>query len=178
MPVPDFSPGEVLTAAAMDSIGMWLVKTVTIGPTVTSVPVTDVFSSDFDRYRIIVRVDSATTSSALSVRYGTSSPVASNYKSFLWTPLNAWTSGVTTSVTSVTGSIISYCHPTNISGSMDVINPYLATNTNAYGNYATDSNGGITASNQTDNTQFTRFYLEPESGTITGGTIKVYGYRN
>jgi hypothetical protein len=37
---PDFSSGAVLTAAQMNSVGLWLVKTQTVGTTVSSVAVT------------------------------------------------------------------------------------------------------------------------------------------
>jgi hypothetical protein len=52
MPVPDFSPGEVLTAAAMDSIGMWLVHSSSFaGVTSNSLP-DDTFTSSYRNYRI------------------------------------------------------------------------------------------------------------------------------
>jgi hypothetical protein len=58
MPVPDFSPGEVLTAAAMDSIGMWLVAS---GPLATATTnFVGCFTGDFTNYRIVV--DSVETS--------------------------------------------------------------------------------------------------------------------
>jgi hypothetical protein len=72
MPVPDFSPGEVLTAAAMDSIGLWLVKTVTIGSAVTSVPVADAFSSTYDNYLITVNGGASSTPNEIRLRLGSS----------------------------------------------------------------------------------------------------------
>jgi len=65
MPVPDFSPGEVLTAAAMDSIGLWLVYSSSFtGVTSNSLP-NGTFTSSFRNYRIVynitVNVDSAFT---------------------------------------------------------------------------------------------------------------------
>jgi hypothetical protein len=52
MPVPDFSPGEVLTAAAMDSIGLWRVASGTLSGTATNF--VDCFTSDYTNYRIVV----------------------------------------------------------------------------------------------------------------------------
>jgi hypothetical protein len=52
MPVPDFSPGEVLTAAAMDSIGLWKIAEVNL--TGTTVNIVGCFSSSFDAYRIVI----------------------------------------------------------------------------------------------------------------------------
>jgi hypothetical protein len=51
MPVPDFSPGEVLTAAAMDSIGMWKVASGTLNASATNF--VGCFTSAYRNYRIV-----------------------------------------------------------------------------------------------------------------------------
>ena len=61
MPVPDFSPGEVLTAAAMDSIGLWLIGEGTINNT-TGGNFDDVFSSSYANYRITVNATNGASS--------------------------------------------------------------------------------------------------------------------
>lgn len=48
-----FVAGTTLTAAAMNTIGLFHVKTQTISGTPSSVTITSAFSSDFDNYRII-----------------------------------------------------------------------------------------------------------------------------
>jgi hypothetical protein len=53
MPVPDFSPGEVLTAAAMDSIGLWKVATAT-ATSGTTLTISNCFSADYDAYRVVM----------------------------------------------------------------------------------------------------------------------------
>jgi hypothetical protein len=52
MPVPDFSPGEVLTAAAMDSIGLWKVASGTLSTATTDF--VGCFTDDFTNYRILI----------------------------------------------------------------------------------------------------------------------------
>lgn len=52
MPVPDFSPGEVLTAAAMDSIGLWRVASGTLAGATTDF--VGCFSSNYTNYRIVI----------------------------------------------------------------------------------------------------------------------------
>jgi hypothetical protein len=52
MPVPDFSPGEVLTAAAMDSIGLWKIASGTLSTATTDF--VGCFTSDYTNYRIII----------------------------------------------------------------------------------------------------------------------------
>ena len=61
MPVPVFTSGEILTAANMNQVGMWLLKTQTIGSGVGSVSVTSVFSSSYDNYRVVFTVNSMNT---------------------------------------------------------------------------------------------------------------------
>lgn len=48
---PDFVAGQVLTAAQMNKIGLWLVKTQTTGATgITSLDITSCFNADFRHY--------------------------------------------------------------------------------------------------------------------------------
>jgi hypothetical protein len=67
MPVPDFSPGEVLTAAAMDSIGMWRVTTVSPTPA-TTIAVNNCFTSDWTNYCVIVTPIGLSGSSDITLR--------------------------------------------------------------------------------------------------------------
>ena len=54
MTYPVFATGDVLNASDMNAVGLWLVKTQTIGSGVGSVAVTGAFSADYDNYKIIV----------------------------------------------------------------------------------------------------------------------------
>ena len=172
---------EVLTSADTNTYlansGLVYITQATIGSAVSSVNITSCFSSTYDNYRVTVRANTATNQSALVLEYGTGTAISTNYKSYLHTEFVAWTSGIAANVTATSGAIISYCHSTNITGVCDVFGPNLAVNTTTAGSYATDNNGGTTAGIQTDNTQFTSLHLVPLVGTITGGTITVYGYR-
>jgi hypothetical protein len=67
MPVPDFSPGEVLTAAAMDSIGMWKIGGGTL--TGSAVNFEGVFTSNYNVYKMFFyNVRSATASAEMGLR--------------------------------------------------------------------------------------------------------------
>jgi len=63
---PTFSSGAVLTAAQMNSVGLWLIKTQTIGSAVSSVAVTSAFSADYQNYRIIISGGAASATAYLS----------------------------------------------------------------------------------------------------------------
>jgi hypothetical protein len=64
MPVPDFSPGEVLTAAAMDSIGLWKIASATFTAT-NSLAIDNIFTSAFTDYKIILQVNDVSASVAV-----------------------------------------------------------------------------------------------------------------
>jgi hypothetical protein len=180
MPVPDFSPGEVLTAAAMDSIGLWLVKTQTIGASVPSVTVSDVFSADFDNYKIIVSGGVGSTAGAL-LNMTLGATVTGYY----------WSGGVSLmasdSLTPVrlqnaaSWSRVVVANLSNITGEIELFCPNLAKRTHYNARYVqnvTDGNVVFSGGYVDNATQYTGFTLTATSGTITGGTIRVYGYRN
>jgi hypothetical protein len=84
MPVPDFSPGEVLTAAAMDSIGLWKIASGSLSVTTSATNITGVFSSDHKNYKLLLKVISRTSNpSRFSIRYivGTTPTTVNYYQS-------------------------------------------------------------------------------------------------
>jgi len=180
MAIKTFTTGEVLTAADTNTYlansGLVYITQATIGSGVSSVNITNCFSSTFDNYRITIRANSASGSAPILMNYGTGTAVATNYKSYLYALFTSWTSGGAVSLTSTGGAFLTYGHPTNDTGITDVFGPNLAVNTTSFGSYATDNNGGTTAGIQTDNTQFTSLHIVT-TATITGGLVTVFGYR-
>jgi hypothetical protein len=179
MPVPDFSPGEVLTAAAMDSIGLWLVKSQTIGTGVSSVTVTDAFSSNYDSYKIVVSGGVGSTAQLIGLRLGGST--TGYYSNFIFGSYN----GASVSYAAVNnGTQFVYGGVSTtglISVQCELVNPFLAKTTSFYGVYteptAPGGSAGPTQGFHNVASSFTDFTLLV-GGTLTGGTIRVYGYRN
>jgi hypothetical protein len=178
MPVPDFSPGEVLTAAAMDSIGLWLVKTQAVGTGVSSVTVSDAFSSTYDSYKIIYTGYTGNLNEPLKMRLGaTATGYFGNFVAYQSNSTGA------TSVNDDNQTFFRYVGASSSSGSatdIDVYNPFLALRTTirahnvAYSTFVNATYGGYV----NDSTSYTAFTLSGfTTGTVTGGTIRVYGYR-
>jgi hypothetical protein len=73
MPVPDFSPGEVLTAAAMDKIGLWEVASASFSGITTGAPldVNSVFSSDYTNYLLTFRASATVANAIVQLRMRT-----------------------------------------------------------------------------------------------------------
>ena len=180
MPVPDFSPGEVLTAAAMDSIGLWLVKSQTIGAGVSSIPVTDCFSASYDNYKIIVSGGVGSSVQLVGMHLGTSTPASGYFSSRnINTASNGTPSGNginNTGSWSYAGQASTNC----INLNLDLVNPFASKFTLYNGSFILDSGAnsefGVTTGLLNNTTSYTAFTLTASS--LTGGTIRVYGYRN
>ena len=178
MPVPDFSPGEVLTAAAMDSIGLWLVKTQTIGTGVSSVTVTNAFSADYDNYKIIVGSGSASTDILIDFRLG-STATGYNQFSVVGVPTSNTVSG-SGKTNQVRFISVGRGSSAGLDASIELNSPFLpkittikATNTRPGTGNTEWINGYLSGT-----TSYTDFELNCGAATMTGGTIRVYGYRN
>ena len=175
MPVPDFSPGEVLTAAAMDSIGMWLIKTVTVGTGVSTVPVTGAFSADYDNYRIVYSGGTSSGSNALALQFiGGGSFYNGNLAYFGY----GGTAGNVPQLNNVSWQYSGSCIAAGNSMSLDLIGPFLAKPTWCLAaGYADSANCGTFNGFHNSATSFTGFNILTVGGSVTGGTISVYGYR-
>lgn len=176
MPVPDFSPGEVLTAAAMDSIGLWLVKTQTIGTGAATVVVNDAFSSTYDNYLITVNGGTSSATTFLSLRLGAA------VSSYRWQYLyGSWNATPAADGASASDRFF-YVGSSNVDGinmSCTVLSPNLAKGTRIIADATVSGSfSGNTTGLLVTTAQYTSFTLLPGSGTLTGGTIRVYGYRN
>jgi hypothetical protein len=178
MPVPDFSPGEVLTAAAMDSIGLWLVKTQTIGTAVSSVTVTDAFSADYDAFKILVTGGAGSTTANLNLQLGSTNTAYHGGRAFVSSLTGVLSGSGVNNAASFTG--FGVMTTTGINVDLDIKNPFLAARTQVAGIYAVTASGdyGWLSGSQDSTTSFTAFTITANSGTMTGGTIRVYGYRN
>ena len=179
MTFPVFASGDVLNASDMNAVGLRLVKTQTIGSAVSSVAVTAAFSSDYDNYKIMVSPGSSSAGPALlNITFGATA--TGYYWGFAGTTYS--TGAASNSSGNNATSIPIGVHNTNgIGVACDVLSPNLAKNTIVlapYVNNATNQNAGIVSGFLNDTTAYTAFTITCASGTLTGGSIKVYGYRN
>jgi hypothetical protein len=179
MSFPVFASGDVLNATDMNAVGLWLVKSQTIGTAVSSVTVTGAFSADYDNYLITVSGGVGSTSSSIGLRLGSSSTGYYGGLVFL-----GYTSGVITAFTTNNGTnwVYSAVGTTNsLAANIVLLNPFNVKTTSITSSYMDNStSGGGGAHNGFHNsaTSFTAFTLLAGSGTLTGGTIRVYGMRN
>jgi hypothetical protein len=176
MSFPSFATGEVLTAADMNAVGLWLVKSQTIGTGVSSVTVSDAFSSLYDTYLITISGGSNSADSQLNLRLGA---VTSGYRyQYIF---GTW-AGTASAVGSAVATSFEYVGTGNSEGlhmNCVIMSPNLAkSNRIASDGSAPGAYSGNTTGFLAGTTQYTAFTIFPVSGTMTGGTIRVYGYRN
>jgi hypothetical protein len=175
MTYPTFNSGDVLTAAEMNAVGLWLVKSQTIGNAVSSVAVTGAFSTDYDNYKIIISGGASSAQAFLNLQLGASTTGYYYANSGVTYAGAAFTGGVSNGSSFQAGSAFI---GNGLMANVELQNPFLAKYTFAQSSgmnttFATPSLGyhGVA-------TSYTGFTIGVTSGTITGGTIKIYGYRN
>jgi hypothetical protein len=177
MSFPAFSSGDILTANDMNAVGLWLVKTQTIGSNVGNVTVTDAFSANYDNYKITISGGSAAGATALELQLGAAT-----------TGYYAGYTIVTYSTNAVTGTANNNASSWTLVGSgstdsvhmnVEVMSPFLTETTQIWG----QAQVGLSVSRQVsgilnNTTSYTSFKITATSNNLTGGTIRVYGYRN
>jgi len=178
MSFPVFVSGDILTATDMNAVGLWLVKTQTIGTAVSSVTVTGAFSTDYDAYQIVVTGGTFNTSLVWG-QFQFSSAHTTGYYGAAQFIDTAGT--VTNQGTSNLGRLLVTRSSTTTAGVsswvVNVANPMTAVRKSIWG----QCSGGnmVTHGGYYDSTStFSQFVLSPTAGTLTGGTIRVYGIRN
>ena len=169
----------VTWGTAPSSGALALVKTQTIGSGVASVQVTDAFNSTYDNYFIWLDGGASSTGQDVNMILGATT---TGYYAFA-----VYGFGNSNSVNGL-GTNNGSNWPNAAAGGTNGIsafiylsNPNLARRT-LIRHITSGANGtgfGLFMAGYLDNaTQYTAFTLTPNTGTFTGGTIRVYGYVN
>jgi hypothetical protein len=182
MPVPDFSPGEVLTAAAMDSIGLWLVKTQTVGAGVSSVIVTDAFSATYDNYLVVgnnIQFSALNDSVFLQMRVGSTTANTSYFYALgYWTYGGAAAVAASNNGPSFNNMARSLGAGDRTSFAITINGPFLTQKTTV-GAWVTGTDlTGSGSGYHNQATSYDQCVFSTLAGSMTGGTIRVYGLRN
>lgn len=182
MPAPVFTSGEILTAAQMNKIGLWHVKTVTGGNGAASLPVTDVFSADFIDYKIAITGGTIATAQNLRMRLGASA--TNYYAGYVLLPYNS-TGGVVGGGDNggTYWTQIGYIGATTgAEANMTITSPFESRRTGMicqHGQFTTTAGqGGVTGAGYHNSaTSYTDFTIFTTTGNFTSDiTITVYGY--
>jgi len=159
--------------------GLTLVSATTIGSAVSSVTVSSAFSSTFDNYRITLNGGVASGNITISLKLGST---ATGYFSFgvFGFANSATVNGLNSNNSSSWGACWTG-ETTNLSGFCDLYSPNLAKTTGISSwrpAHAVGTAQYVFTGFENSTTQHTAFTVSADSGTMTGGTIRVYGYQN
>ena len=176
--------GTVLTADSAEATGLkWasaaaaitLVKSQTIGTTVSSVTVTDAFSATYDNYLITVTGGAASTTQDLQMTLGSTSA------GYYWAAGRFYPAGGSSGMTSGNNTSsfrVTTYNSDNVATKIDIQQPFLSKKTVFQSSSQTTSEINFYQGLLDNTTSYTAFTLTPAAGTLTGGTIRVYGYQN
>jgi len=159
------------------SSGLVLVKSQTIGSAVSSVTVSNAFSATYDNYLISLEGGVASTSVGLRLTLGAT--VTGYY--FAGVYLQYTSTTVAGQYGGGTNWEIGYGSTNALSAEIVLGSPNLAKVTTFRSRGAdTGTTGYMNLYNGflNNSTQYTAFTIATTTGTMTGGTIRVYGYKN
>jgi hypothetical protein len=193
---PDFTAGQILTAAQMNQIGLWKVTPTSVsgtGATIdsdgnvvvlgggTNFTVNGAFSADFSSYKIIVQNFRLNAAGGLFMALGTSNTGTSHNTSELTVnSAGAITGAGTASASRFALPLVSRAGNTDVACEVTLVSPFQATETFISGT-GTDTNtaglfrlyGGINLAR----TSFSALHFSTATTeTISVAVVKIYGY--
>jgi hypothetical protein len=165
--------------AAPSSGALTLISATTIGSAVSSVTVSSAFSSTYDNYRITISGGVASGNVDLALQLGATT--TGYYAGYNGVTYSTGSAAATANNNAASFTAVGVGTADSLVMNLDIIAPNLAKNTNIFGGFAvtlTGSRSSVFGGFVNNTTQYTAFTITPSSGTLTGGTIRVYGYAN
>jgi hypothetical protein len=166
--------------AAGGASGLTLISSTTVGSGVSSVTISSAFSATYDNYLIKASAIDGSTNTNLQMVLGTTT--TGYYQGGMYVNYTGSTvTGFNVNNGSNFANMIFYDSANGCNGHIVVNSPYLS-------DYTTVSNFmiapeatayfGTTGGVLRDTTSYTAVKFQTATGTMTGGTIKIYGFQN
>ena len=171
---------ELVTTVTCTSGGTASGGVITIGSAQSSVVVETAFSSAYNNYRIVTNgMVFSVLGSAVYLKLSGSTG-STYYGNMIYNvPSTSAIGGVSDANGTSNGLFLMTSSQTTATDSDGTLtNPFISSVSNFFGNYSGRSYNGQSSSHDNNAASSTGFTIAPGSGTITGGTIRVYGYRN
>ena len=162
---------------AVGASGLVFISRTTIGSAVSSVTLSNIFSADYDNYRIMISGGSGSTGTYLRFQFS-GAATAAYFKQLFY---GAWTSGnaqlAGSAGTEAFWNYMGTVDSTSLQACVDIQSPYLSEHTYAHSYYARGPHlGGVSVSLLNDSASYTGVDIFPATGTFSDGNIDVYGY--
>jgi hypothetical protein len=162
------------------SNGLTLISSTTIGSAVASVTVSSAFSATYDNYKIVLSGGVASASSIIGLKLGATT--TGYYTAYNRVIFSTGAASVFSDNNTGQFNRVGLPSANGLQGNIEIWAPFLSKITYVSGPYVepTVATGGAGTFSglQNSTTSFTAFTLTPDTGTLTGGTINVYGYAN
>jgi hypothetical protein len=175
--IADLGDAIDATVFGLPSGALTFISSTTIGSAVASVTVTGAFSATYDNYKIVLSKANCSTqgtnfSLTLNGSTGSTYAWAGNYTPYGGANVIQSGASQSLSVLGVTGT-----DNTNTLF-VEIASPFLTERTTFSSNYADNSFTGRYGGFDNNAVSHTAFTIGVQAGTLTGGTIRVYGYQN
>lgn len=168
---------QVSGGTAVGNSGLVYVKSQTVGSAVGSVTVSDAFSATYNNY--VITYEGGTISSAANINLALGSSTTTYFQTLVYgaytdtSPLLATTNNNRTAWAWAGGG-----DTNSVFVNVTLMAPFLSYYTRILGGaYQGPTASGWTSGIHKTASSYTAFTLTPEAGTLSGGTITVYGYR-
>jgi hypothetical protein len=158
--------------------GLTLIKSQVLGSGISTVTISDVFSADYDDYKIIINGGTASTSLLLNMTLGAST--TGYYLARQAVRYDTVAQTLNTNNNSANWTGVGSGETTGVNGSLELLEPFLASRTkiNTWRmSQGTTGSSGAGAGYHDVAASYTSFTLATNTGTISSATIKVYGYK-
>jgi hypothetical protein len=154
--------------------GLVLISSTTIGSAVSSVVVSNCFNATYDNY--LLQVSSAASSSVyLNLQLGSTTTGYFGTLSYISSGTTGQTVSGTSNVSSFTD--IGGGSASGVSATIELSNPFKPLQTFLRATYWDSGGYGWKIGRLNNTTSYTDLTLMSGPGTLTGGTIEVYGYK-
>jgi hypothetical protein len=165
-----------MNAAITAGVGLVPILTQTIGTAVSSVVVSNAFSATYNNYKILVSGAVGSMNNNLNLKLG------STTTGYYWSSTFTTYLGVYNHDEAVNGSFFQAgTFNTNVATiNLELLNPFASLPTLINGSIidpTTTGRAGTVGGYLANTTSYTDFTLITQGGTITGGTVYVYGYK-
>jgi hypothetical protein len=172
--VPDLSSYQTVA-----NTGLQLVKKQTIGTAVSSVSVTDCFNANYENYKVIVMGGTASQSNDFTFQF--TGVTTGYYSQLTYGTYGSNSAPATVSSSNGSGWIWCGAYGSNFQRlSLEIFSPFSTQVKTALGDYNAANTSGSNGTSRfwcSSTASCTGLTLTTQGGTITGGTIYVYGYQ-
>ena len=153
---------------------------VTIGSGVTSVSVNGCFSSTYDNYKIMVSGGVASSDNYIGVRLISAGTQATTqyYQGRMYSDWATTGSGNANINNSDRWDYAGFSNTDYLDMTMDLMDPFLVKKTRFSSAYSATTFGATNQGRHNVAASYDGLWFGKASGTMTGGTIRVYGYNN